>query len=138
MVVALDYMKRLSVEPTSKKTSIADITFDDENPSRGVDFLNALVHCYNDQANIDKNEIALKTEQFINERLEKIDKELGTTESSLESYKRRNAVTRIEADAAQSLHSRPNTRPVWLKSTRSCNCLTICNNMWTTLITAIN
>ena len=103
MVVALDYMKRLSVEPTSKKTSIANITFDDENPSRGVDFLNALVHCYNDQANIDKNEIALKTEQFINERLEKIDKELGTTESSLESYKRRNAVTRIEADAAQSL-----------------------------------
>ena len=103
MVVALEYMKRLSVEPTSKKTSIADITFDDENPSRGVDFLNALVHCYNDQANIDKNEIALKTEQFINERLEKIDKELGTTESSLESYKRRNAVTQIEADAAQSL-----------------------------------
>jgi capsular exopolysaccharide synthesis family protein len=103
MAVALDYMRRLSVEPTSKKTTIANITFDDENPIRGVDFLNELVHCYNDQANIDKNEIALKTEQFINKRLEKIDAELGTTESSLVSYKRRNAVTRIEADAAQSL-----------------------------------
>ena len=45
----------------------------------------------------------MKTEQFINERLEKIDKELGTTESSLESYKRRNSVTKLEADAAQSL-----------------------------------
>ncbi|MBP5772036.1 MAG: polysaccharide biosynthesis tyrosine autokinase [Bacteroidaceae bacterium] len=103
MVVALDYMRRLSVEPTSKKTSIAAITLSDENVSRGIDFINALVLCYNDQANMDKNEIALKTEEFINQRLEKIDAELGTTESSLENYKRRNAVTQLEADAAQSL-----------------------------------
>ena len=103
MAVALDYMRRLSVEPISKKTTIASITLNDENVIRGVDFINALVFCYNDQANIDKNEIAQKTEQFINERLEKIDAELGTTENSLENYKRRNSVTSIEADAAQSL-----------------------------------
>ena len=103
MVVALEFMKRLSVEATSKKTSIASIAFDDENPIRGVDFLSSLVHCYNDQANIDKNEIARKTEEFINQRIEKIDAELGTTENSLESYKRRNSVTKLEADAAQSL-----------------------------------
>ena len=103
MVVALNYMSKLSVLPVSKETSIADITINDESVIRGVDFINALVQCYNDQANIDKNEIAMKTEQFINERLEKIDKELGTTESSLESYKRRNSVTKLEADAAQSL-----------------------------------
>ena len=103
MAVALDYMRRLSVEPISKRTTIASITLNDENVIRGVDFINALVFCYNDQANIDKNEIAQKTEQFINERLEKIDAELGTTENSLENYKRRNSVTSIEADAAQSL-----------------------------------
>ena len=103
MVVALDYMRRLSVESTSKKTTIASITLNDENVIRGVDFINALVLCYNDQANIDKNEIARKTEEFINERLEKIDAELGTTENSLENYKKRNAVTQLEADAAQSL-----------------------------------
>ena len=103
MAVALDYMRRLSVEPISKRTTIASITLNDENVIRGVDFINALVLCYNDQANIDKNEIAQKTEQFINERLEKIDAELGTTENSLENYKRRNSVTSIEADAAQSL-----------------------------------
>jgi len=103
MVVALSYMARLSVLPTSKETSIADIIVNDESIIRGVDFINMLVQCYNDQANDDKNEVARKTEKFINERLEKIDKELGTTESSLESYKRRNAVTKLEADAAQSL-----------------------------------
>ena len=103
MMVALDYMRRLLVEPTSQKTSIAAITLNDENIRRGIDFINELVICYNDQANMDKNEIAMKTEQFINERLEKIDAELGTTENSLENYKRRNAVTQLEADAAQSL-----------------------------------
>jgi len=103
MVVALDYMKRLNVAPISKKTTIASITFSDESIRRGTDFINELVLCYNDQANMDKNEIALKTEEFINQRLEKIDAELGTTENSLEKYKRRNSVTQLEADAAQSL-----------------------------------
>ena len=103
MVVALDYMRRLSVEPTSKKTTIAAITVKDESVRRGIDFINKLADCYNNQANMDKNEIALKTEEFINQRLEKIDAELGTTENSLENYKRRNAVTQLEADAAQSL-----------------------------------
>ena len=103
MVVALDYMQRLTIEPTSKKTSIAAITFNDESVRRGIDFINMLVLCYNDQANTDKNEIAVKTEEFINQRLEKIDAELGTTENSLEQYKRRNSVTQLEADAAQSL-----------------------------------
>ena len=103
MAVALNYMARLSVTPTSKETSIASITVVDENTRRGIDFINALVLCYNDQAKMDKNEIALKTEQFINKRLEKIDAELGTTENSLENYKRRNAVTQLEVDAAQSL-----------------------------------
>ena len=103
MAVAIDYMRRLSVEPTSKKTTIAAITLNDQNIRRGIDFINTLVLCYNDQANLDKNEIALKTEEFINKRLEKIDAELGTTESDLESYKKSNSVTQLTADAAQSL-----------------------------------
>ena len=103
MVVALGYMGRMGVAPTSKETSIASIVVNDENVKRGIDFINMLVLCYNDQANIDKNEVARKTEEFINQRIEKIDAELGTTENSLEAYKRRNAVTQLEADAAQSL-----------------------------------
>ena len=103
MLVAKGYVARLTVAPTSKMTSIAELTLVNENALRGMDYLAELVHCYNDQANADKNEIALKTEEFINKRLEKIDKELGTTESNLESYKRRNAVTQLNMDASQSL-----------------------------------
>ena len=103
MVVALRYVGRMGVAPTSKETSIASIVVNDENVRRGIDFINTLVLCYNDQANMDKNEVARKTEEFINQRIEKIDAELGTTENSLENYKKRNSVTQLEADAAQSL-----------------------------------
>lgn len=103
MLVARKYAASMSVAPTSKLTSIAELTITNENPLRAMDYLTELTHCYNDQANADKNEIALKTEEFINNRIEKINAELGTTESNLESYKRRNAVTQLNIDATQSL-----------------------------------
>ena len=103
MVVATTYAKALSIAPTSKQTSIAELTLTDQVTRRGLDFLRQLAICYNRQANADKNEIALKTEKFINTRLEKIDAELGSTEDRLESYKRRNSVTQLNMDASQSL-----------------------------------
>ena len=101
MAAALNYMRRLRVVPTSKETSIASIVFNDENVKRGIDFINALMLCYNDQANVDKNEIAMKTEEFINGRLEKINAELGATEGELENYKQRNNITQLRLDATQ-------------------------------------
>jgi capsular exopolysaccharide synthesis family protein len=103
MSVATGYARAIGVAPTSKQTSIAELTLTDQNTRRGLDYLRQLAVCYNRQANADKNEIALKTEEFINSRLEKIDNELGKTEGDLESYKKRNVVTQLEADAAQSL-----------------------------------
>ena len=103
LLVARSYLDRLTALPTSQQTSIAELTLRDENERRGIDFIETLVRCYNDQANADKNEIALKTEEFINGRIKKIDAELGSTESSLEDYKRRNAVTSLSVDASQSL-----------------------------------
>ena len=103
MVVAQRYVKATTIAPTSKQTSIADVTVRDANVMRAIEFVNELVRCYNNQANADKNEIALKTEEFINGRLQKIDAELGTTESQLENFKKRNAVTKLEMDATQSL-----------------------------------
>ena len=103
MVTAARYVSQLTVEPTSKMTSIAKLTLKDASPRRGLDFVGQLAECYNRQANADKNEIALKTEQFINERLQKIDAELGNTEGALESYKRSNRVTQLSMDANQSL-----------------------------------
>ena len=101
--IAAGYIKRLSIEPTSKTTSIALLTLKDKNPNRAEDFLRQLATCYNQQANADKNEIAVKTEAFINSRLEKINAELGSTEGELENYKKRYNLTQLRLDATENL-----------------------------------
>jgi len=103
MLVATSYVNSLSVAPTSKMTSIALMTLKNANALRGIDFLNQLALCYNRQANADKNEIAMKTEEFINDRMEKIEKQLGATEAELESYKKRHNLTQIRLDASETL-----------------------------------
>ena len=102
-ITAIGYSKSMTVEPTSKLTTIAQLTIHDQSPLRAIDFLNQLALVYNQQANADKNEIAMKTEEFINERLQKIDAELGTTEGALENYKKRNRLTELKLDATQTL-----------------------------------
>lgn len=103
MRVAEDYVDALNIAPTSKLTSIAELTLRDKSTERGYDFLKHLTICYNRQANADKNEIAVKTEEFINNRLEKINSELGITESELEDYKRRNNLTQLRLDATETM-----------------------------------
>lgn len=102
-VVATRFVNNLSIAPTSKVTQIAEITVKDISPKRAQDYLNELAVCYNGQANADKNEIARKTEQFINDRMDKINHELGLTESQLESYKRSHNVTYMSMDAGQAV-----------------------------------
>ena len=53
--------------------------------------------------NEDKNEISFRTEQFINQRLEKINNELGNTEGQLESYKKRNNVVEMKLNATAAI-----------------------------------
>ena len=103
MLVATNYLDVLTVEPTSKQTSIALLTMKDRDVRRGMDFLRQLAICYNRQANADKNEIALKTEEFINDRISKITSELGSTEGAIEEFKKRNAVTDVGIDATSSV-----------------------------------
>ena len=83
-------------------TSIAELTLSDQNVHRGLDFIAQLAECYNRQANADKNEIALRTEEFINDRMAKINEELGLSDSKIESIKRSSGVTTL-TDASQSV-----------------------------------
>ena len=93
------YAGRLSVANANKSSSILNLAISDAIPRRASDYLRQLVICYNRQANDDKNMIALRTEEFINSRLEKISGELGTTEGALESYKKSQGMTTLGASA---------------------------------------
>ena len=88
-----------TLEPLSKTTTIASFTVQDNMPQRAEDYLNELIKVYNEDANELKNEVALKTEIFINNRIKIIDQELGSTESQLESYKKQNRLVDLSNDA---------------------------------------
>lgn len=102
-MAASGYAKALTVSQTSKTTTIAELVLKDEDPQRSIDYLNTLIKVYNRQANEDKNEISYRTEQFINQRLEKINSELGSTEGQLESYKKRNNVVEMKLNATAAI-----------------------------------
>ncbi|WP_455658390.1 GumC family protein [Phocaeicola sp.] len=97
------YSSNLTSEPTSKTTTIAALSLNESNPTRGVDFINMLVALYNEDANNDKNEVAAKTAQFIDERINIINQELGTTESRLANFKQRAGLTDLSSDAKLAL-----------------------------------
>ena len=101
--VAAGYSANLSAEPTSKTTSIVALNLGETNPVRGADFINTLVALYNSDTNDDKNEVASKTAQFIDERIQIINAELGTTEQQLASYKQQAGLTNLRSDAELAL-----------------------------------
>ena len=103
MNVARGYCENLSIEPTSKTTSVVTISLKNSSLQRGQDFINQLLEMYNRNTNNDKNEIAQKTAEFIDERISIISKELGSTEADLETFKRDAGITDLSSDAQIAL-----------------------------------
>ena len=101
--VARWYCKSMTIEPTSKTTSVAVISLKNSSLRRGQDFINKLLEMYNINTNNDKNEIAQKTAEFIDERIGIISKELGSTEESLETFKRNAGITDLTSEAQIAL-----------------------------------
>lgn len=97
--VAKACLGALSIEPTSKTTSVAYISYLDVNKRRGVDFVNQLVTAYNRENNNDKNFVAMKTEEFISKRLEKVAAELDEAEEQMAQYKRSSGLINLSGDA---------------------------------------
>ena len=105
MNVARGYCENLSIEPTSKTTSVVTLSLKNSSLQRGQDFINQLLEMYNRNTNNDKNEIAQKTAEFIDERIGIISKELGSTEADLETFKRDAGITDLSSDAQIALTS---------------------------------
>ena len=97
------YRGNLTIQPVSKTSSVLNLSIQTPYPNKGRDFLNTLVEVYNYQTIEDKNQEALNTRNFINERLEIIDRELSVAEGAVEDYKREQGMTKLEADLAQSM-----------------------------------
>lgn len=91
------YKSRLQVNLNDKKGTIIDIHYDDVNIQRAEEFLSTMISVYNENWVKDKNQIAVSTSQFINERLQVIESELGNVDSDISSYKSANLIPDVEA-----------------------------------------
>lgn len=97
------YLARLTVEPTSKQSTVLAITLEDAVPQKGEAILNQLVDEYNHAAITDKNKAASNTLNFIEDRLRLISGELTTVEKEVENYKSSQGITDLSNESAMFL-----------------------------------
>ena len=97
---ASDIIRNLHI---AHEKQILRLVVDDYNAQRAADIVNTLVIKYNEAAIREKNRIAVNTEQFINERLAIIEKELGSVESSLAAFKSNNQLMSVDEAASRYL-----------------------------------
>ena len=93
------YKGALGIQQEEEESSILTLALKDGSAARAEDVLNTLINVYNEEAVKDKNQVAVNTANFINERLIIIENELGGVESELESFKQRNQIVDIASSA---------------------------------------
>ena len=93
------YRGALGIQQEEEESSILTLALKDNSAARAEDVLNTLIFVYNEEAIRDKNQVAINTADFINERLIIIESELGSVESDLESFKQRNQIVDIASSA---------------------------------------
>lgn len=91
------YSQRLSVGLANEDATIINLSITDVCIQRAEDVLNTLIAVYNENWLKDKNQIAVSTSMFINERLGVIERELGSVDEDISSYKSENLLPDIQA-----------------------------------------
>lgn len=93
---------RLDVNISNKQATIIDMSYRDVNTQRAEDFLNTLIAVSRETWVKDKNEVAVSTSEFINERLKVIESELGNVDNSISSYRSENLI--VDNDAQTNVY----------------------------------
>lgn len=94
------YSSRLSVALNNESSTVVNLTLQDVCTQRAEDVLNTLISVYNENWVKDKNQIAVSTSMFINERLGVIERELGNVDEDISSYKSENLLPDVQAAAS--------------------------------------
>ncbi len=97
--VAGAYRKGLSVLLKEYNSSLIELGLNDPVRSKAEDILDQLVLEYNREAIADKNMVAMNTAEFIDERLQIINRELDSVETGKVDFKESNQLTDIEAES---------------------------------------
>lgn len=91
------YAAGLSVALNDEKATIIDLSFRDVCIQRAEDVLNTVIAVYNENWIKDKNQIAVSTSMFINDRLGVIEGELGHVDENISTFKSENLLPDVQA-----------------------------------------
>lgn len=95
-----NYTKKLDASLDDEDSTIIDLSFSDENRQRADEILAAVIAVYNENWIIEKNQQAVSTSNFINERLGVIENELGNVDNDISRYKTDNLVPDVKTMTA--------------------------------------
>lgn len=87
------------------RSDIIRITYEDIIPKRAEDIINCLIEKYNEDAREFSSRAVTNTIDFLNERLELIEDELGAIENQYQSYRRSNTVVDVSSQSQMTLSS---------------------------------
>ena len=96
------WLYNLAIKQMSGDAALLHLTMNDLSPTRAADILDMLITIYNEEAIKDKNRIAVNTAEFIKERLQIIEHELGSVETDIEDLKRAN--NGVDIDMAAGMY----------------------------------
>ncbi len=105
-----NWLSKLSVSEFRKEASIVDLSIVDGSPRRAEDVLNTLIEIYNENWIESKNEVALASSDFIDERLVSLSKELSDVDSDISDYKSENQIPDLIASASINLQEEQEAR----------------------------
>lgn len=97
MATANSLAERISATLRNDKASIINISITCPSIAEADDILSTLIQVYNERWIEDKNQIAVSTSRFIDERLGVIEKELGNVDSDISSYKSEHLLPDVSA-----------------------------------------
>ncbi len=100
---ATRFTKALTVALANKQATVINLSLDDVNIQRAEEVLNMLINVYNEKWIKDKNQITTSTNEFIADRLEVIESELGNVDSNISTFKSVNRLPDIGASASMDM-----------------------------------
>lgn len=95
--------KKIKVQLINKKANGISLDINENVKSRGRDILNTLISLYNERGQEEKDEQAINTAKFIDERLALIYKGLTSSEADIEAFRLRNNMINVDAQMRSTM-----------------------------------
>lgn len=89
-------IENLTAELSSEDATVIELSYKDVSIARAEDVLNTVIAVYNEEWMKDKNQVTVSTSNFIAERLEALERELGEVDTDISTFKSENLIPDAE------------------------------------------